>query len=123
MFPPKGQQIWNEDLLWQGEEQLFLSKPHINRTTQYIWTIFPPAIPIHTMPEQMDHVLAMKRPCPRYQKAYEEYLQSDEIKSILESNRTMIEYMEKHAGMRFVEIRKIKAFYEALWIEQLKGFT
>lgn len=71
----------------------------------------------------MDHELAMKRPCPRYQKAHAEYIQSDEIKSIFKSNRTLIEYMELHAGMRLRTILDIKALYEALWIENLKGFT
>lgn len=89
----------------------------------HILTIFPPAIPIHTLPEKMDHKLAMKRPCPRYQKAYDEYIQSNEIKSIFESNKTLIEYLEAHAGMRFKALQDIKAFYEALWIEELKGFT
>lgn len=71
----------------------------------------------------MDHILAMKRPCPRYQKAQAEYIESDEIKSIFENNRTLIQYMEMHAGMRFKTIKDMKEFYEILWIEHLKGFT
>lgn len=71
----------------------------------------------------MDHILAMKRPCPLYEQAYREYLHSDEIKSILKSNQTMIKYVERHAGMRFKTILQLKGLYEALWIENLKGFT
>lgn len=71
----------------------------------------------------MDHILAMKRHCPEYQKAYEEYTQSDEIKSIFKNNQTLIEYLEMHAGMRFKSILQLKVLYEVLWIENLKGFT
>lgn len=81
------------------------------------------AIPIHTLPQKMDHNLAMKRSCPRYHKAWMEYIESDEIKSVFEKNRSLIEYVEMHAGMRFKTIPSIKAVYEALWIEELKGFT
>lgn len=71
----------------------------------------------------MDEKLAMMRPCKKYQKAYDEYIQSDEIKSIFENNRTLIEYLEMHAGKRFKSMRELKALYEILWIENLKGFT
>lgn len=71
----------------------------------------------------MDHKLAMKRRCPRYRKAHAEYIQSDEIKSIFKSNRTLIEYIELHAGMQLKTILDIKQLHEALWIENLKGFT
>lgn len=69
----------------------------------------------------MDHILAMKRPCPRYEKAYDEYMQSDEIKSIFKNNRKLIDYVEMHAGMRFKSILQLKVLYEVLWIENLKG--
>lgn len=84
---------------------------------------FSTAIPIHTVPGNMDYKLAMKGPCPRYKKAKTEYIQSDEIKSIFETNRTLLQYMELHAGKQFKTIRDIKEFYEILWIEHLKGFT
>lgn len=71
----------------------------------------------------MDCILAMKRDCPRYKKAYAEYIQSEEIKSIFKNNRTLIEYLETHAGMPFKTLFEIKTLYEALWIENAKGFT
>lgn len=75
------------------------------------------------MPEKIDHILAMKRPCPLYKRAYDEYIQSGEIKSILKNNQTLIDYAEMHAGKRFQSIFELKVLYEVLWIENLKGFT
>lgn len=98
MFPPKNQQIWNESLLWQ-------------------------AIPIHTMPESIDYILAMKRPCPLYIKAFKEYEQSEEIQWILEHFRELIQYLEMHSGLKLDRIVQIKSLYETLWIENLKNFS
>lgn len=97
MFPPTNKQVWNESLLWR-------------------------AIPIHTIPEELDYVLAAKKPCPLYNRAYEEYKTSDEIKSILERNQSTVEYLEKHVGMKIDSIETLKDIYQALWIEQLKEF-
>lgn len=98
MFPPSNQQIWNDSLLWQ-------------------------AIPIHTMPENIDYILAMKRPCPLYIKAHKEYEQSKEIQSILEDNRELIQYLEMHSGLTLDRIIHIKSLYETLWIENLKNLS
>lgn len=71
----------------------------------------------------MDHVLAMKQPCPLYKQAYDEYIRSDEIQSIFRANRTLIEYLEMHSGTSLSSIFEIKLLYDILWIENLKGFT
>lgn len=97
MFPPQDAQIWNDTLLWQ-------------------------AIPVHTIPEELDYVLAMKTPCPRYQQAFEEYEQSDEVKSMMKSNRSLIQYLEQYVGMEIDRIEQVKIIYQALWIEQLKEY-
>lgn len=97
MFPPQNNQIWNETLMWQ-------------------------AIPIHTIPKKLDHVLATQRPCPRYDQIYEEYTKSL-TESILQSNQSLIQYLEMYVGMKIQSIQHFKIIYEALWIEQLKQFT
>lgn len=64
MYPPIGKDIWDNDLLWQP-------------------------IPIHTEPERMDEVLAMKRKCVSYIIEKEKYLQSDDY----------IEGLKKYQGL------------------------
>lgn len=98
MFPPIGRQIWNESLIWQ-------------------------AIPIHTTPEQLDYVLAMKKPCPLYLKAYAEYEQSDDVQSILRNNQELTDYINFHSGTTFKTIFDLKQLHEVLEIETLRNYT
>lgn len=97
MFPPENQQIWNDSLLWQ-------------------------AIPIHTIPQHLDYVLANKKPCPLYDQTYDEYEQSDQIKAILASNASLIQYLDQYVGQKIETICEVKTIYQALWVEQLKHF-
>lgn len=98
MFPPSKEQVWNDSIMWQ-------------------------AIPIHTIPEKMDHILSMKRPCPLYDQTYYAYQQSPEIKLILKNNQSLVDYLEMHIGQKIQEICDVKSVYQALWVEQLKGFA
>lgn len=82
MFPPTKKQVWNESLMWS-------------------------AVPIHTVPEDMDYVLAMKKPCPLYEHAYEKYKKSDEIKSILKKHKSLLEYLEENSGKKIRKICKV----------------
>lgn len=98
MFPPKNNQIWNDSLLWQ-------------------------AIPVHTIPEDDDYILAMKSDCPRYEQAYEKYEKSTEIQSMLKSNQSLLKYLAKHTGKPINTVCEVKSIYQTLWLEQLKNFT
>lgn len=97
MFPPVKQQIWNDALMWQ-------------------------ALPIHSVPVELDHLVSMIRRCPLYDQTYEEYQQSPEIKRILKNNQSVIEYIELHAGIKVQQICHIKYLYDRLMNEKSKGF-
>lgn len=97
MFPPTGQEIWNNSLMWQ-------------------------AIPIHTIPKRLDHILAAKRSCPLYKTAYDVYKQSDEVQSLLQNNQALIKYVEKSSGHKIKSVCDLKSVYNTLWIQQLKKF-
>ena len=72
LYPPKKNQIWNSDLMWQP-------------------------IPIHTKPVKIDNLIAGDIPtCPSYQKAFDKYIESIEMKSFRESNRPLYEYLSAH---------------------------
>lgn len=97
MFPPMNEQIWNDSLMWQ-------------------------AIPIHTIPGELDYVLGGKAPCPLYARAFDEYEQSDEVQLILKNNQSLIEYLEMYVGEEVRTICKVRTIYQALWVENLKNF-
>lgn len=93
MFPPKGNQIWNEQLLWQP-------------------------IAVHSIPDPIDYYLSAERACARYLKARVEYGDSPEIRSFLDEHKELFEYVEKHAGTPVRTIEQFKDIYEILDVEQ-----
>lgn len=98
MFPPQNSQIWNNSLLWQ-------------------------AIPIHTIPQNLDGILTARRPCQFYDQNYKNYEQSTEIQSMLKSHRALMEYLAKHVGNEVNTICDVNTIYNSLWVEQLNNFT
>lgn len=97
MFPPVNHQIWNDALMWQ-------------------------AIPIHSVPGKIDHIVSMRRPCPLYDQTYEAYQQSPEIRRILKNNQSLIDYLDFHAGIKIHTICHVKLLYDKLLNEKSKGF-
>jgi prostatic aicd phosphatase len=57
LYPPKGNQVWNPDLLWQP-------------------------IPVHTRALADDALLSSHADCPRFKQIYEELMESKEIQGI-----------------------------------------
>lgn len=98
MFPPTEHQIWNEDLLWQP-------------------------IPVHTIPVEMDYLISCDIACPRYVHALNEYQQTSEIKSLIEENRNLFEYLEKHTGQPVRSLDHLKDIQNILDIENKMNFT
>lgn len=66
MYPPTGKAIWNNALMWQP-------------------------IPIHTIPEKDDAVLAMKKNCVAYNKEMQKVLQSKAYKQRLSQYQKLME--------------------------------
>lgn len=82
MFPPQGDQIWNEDLLWQP-------------------------IAAHSIPRKVDHIIYAEMACPRYVIARALYEASPEIKILKKQNRPLFKYLEEHTGK---PVRKLEEF-------------
>jgi hypothetical protein len=66
MYPPVGKAVWDDQLNWQP-------------------------IPVHTVPESRDEVLAMLRKCTAYEKALEDYKQSKQYTSGLAKYQDLME--------------------------------
>lgn len=93
IFGCKGNQIWNEQLLWQP-------------------------IAVHSIPKPIDYYLHVESGCPRYLKARRDYEVSPEIRAIIEPHKELLQYIEKHAGKPIRTIENIKDVYETLNIER-----
>ncbi|XP_031634102.1 prostatic acid phosphatase-like [Contarinia nasturtii] len=93
-FPPKGDQIWKDDLLWQP-------------------------IPIHTIPTSLDYVLNAEAPCPRYEQALKRYEQTPEYQNIFIKYKWLFEYLENNTGMPISTLIDVQYLNDALWIQNI----
>lgn len=97
-YPPTGKDVWNKNVPWQ-------------------------AIPVHTMPEKQDDVLAAKKPCPVYDYELKKLYKSQEFKAIDKQNMALYKYLTMHAGKTVNSLQSVQNIYSCLHIETLYNFT
>uniref|UniRef100_A0A1B6KL21 acid phosphatase n=1 Tax=Graphocephala atropunctata TaxID=36148 RepID=A0A1B6KL21_9HEMI len=98
IYPPKGSQKWNPNLDWQP-------------------------IPIHTMPEHLDSVLAGKKPCPAYDREMAKVLKSPEVQELNKKFADVYKVLNEHTGRKATILKDIEYIYNTLYIESLNNFT
>lgn len=98
LFPPRGSRTFEPNLKWQP-------------------------IPVHTVPEHLDHVLAMKKPCPRYDAEFALARNLPEIKALEEQYQTVFKYLSLHTGSEVKTIENAEYIHSTLFIESLKNMT
>ncbi|KAJ1528663.1 hypothetical protein ONE63_007057 [Megalurothrips usitatus] len=98
LFPPRGTRMFEPNLKWQP-------------------------IPIHTVPEHLDHVLAMKKPCPRYDAEFTKARNLPEIARLEKEYAGLFKYLSIHTGQEVKTIESAEYIHSTLFIESLKNFT
>lgn len=98
LFPPISNQIWNEQLLWNP-------------------------IAVHSIPSKVDYLISCDIACRRYVKALNEYQQTPEIKSLINKNQKLFEYLEKNTGQPVRNLDQLKDIQNILSIENSMNFT
>lgn len=98
LFPPQPNHEWNTKLLWQP-------------------------IPVHSIPEHLDHVLAGKRICPEYDLENNLYLHSDEFKQIMERYSNLTDYLTKWTGNDMTALPDIRTLYGTLLVQEIYNKT
>ncbi|XP_060533022.1 lysosomal acid phosphatase-like [Cylas formicarius] len=93
MYPPKDEQVWNDNLLWQP-------------------------VPIHYLPRSLDNSIAMKRACKKYDRAFAEVANSRKVADMNSQNRILFEYLSQCTGMPVTDIGIVESLYNTLEIEQ-----
>lgn len=96
LFPPIESQIWNEDLLWQP-------------------------IPVHSMPDLMDHLLSTNRPCPRYSYEKKKLKQSNKIRKLRKRLKPFLEFLTEKSGRKITSLFHVRKLYNTLYVEELKN--
>lgn len=98
MFQPQDERVWNPDLPWQP-------------------------IPVHTMPELTDHILAAKRPCPAYDYALKKYKNTAEWLALQKRFKPLYKYLTEKTGRKVNSFTDVLNLNNTLFIEQLYNKT
>lgn len=99
LFPPEKDQIWNNEI------------PN--------WL----PIPIHTVPEELDHIVAAERPCPRYKKAMDDQFNSAEYLALVDTAKEHMKTIAKYAGYADVDHFKMFFVWDTLNTQQFANLT
>jgi lysosomal acid phosphatase len=97
-YPPDNQDMWNADLMWQP-------------------------IPVHTIPEKLDSLLAAKKPCPVYTSELKKILKSAEFRAFDAKFKPVYKYLTEHTGRTVDSLESVQYIYSCLHIEDLNNFT
>lgn len=98
LFPPSGDEIWNEHLMWQP-------------------------VSIHTIALDDDFCLNTRVECPfSEQEFYQDVLSSDQ-QSILQEHRSLIGFIEENSGMKLRHSNDILDIYNVLVAQKRRGFV
>ncbi|XP_043508620.1 lysosomal acid phosphatase-like isoform X3 [Frieseomelitta varia] len=97
LYPPVSKQIWS-NIKWMP-------------------------IPVHTIPEDKDNILAAKKYCPRYDYELEKVLNSPEIQKINKENEKLYAYLTEKTGNKISSLRSVEQLYDILFIEDLYNKT
>ncbi|BES92136.1 acid phosphatase [Nesidiocoris tenuis] len=80
-------------------------------------------VPIHTIPETLDKVVAMKYPCKKYLSEQKKFLSSDEYKAIMKKFESLGNFLIKYAGGPFNTLDYFEYLYSTLQIEKNNNLT
>lgn len=98
LFPPKNEQVWNKDLLWQP-------------------------IPVYILPKNTDYLIHNEGICDRLVEAIEEFEKTPKIKSLYNKYQALFEYLEIHSGTPIRGVEHVKDLHGTLDVERLKNKT
>ncbi|KAF7283653.1 testicular acid phosphatase homolog [Rhynchophorus ferrugineus] len=98
LYPPVGDQIWNNDIHWQ-------------------------AIPVHTIPENLDEIVAAAIPCPKHDRLKKELLKSEEFQQLNLENAELYHNISQLTGYdeKSVDLDTFSGLFSTITI--YKGFN
>lgn len=96
LFPPTKNQLWNKNILWQP-------------------------IPTHTIPFELDHVLAAKKPCDRYKSLVNAHFNRPDYKAWRSEHKLIYQEIQDKSGLSIDNQRNVFFFYDTLRIQKGKN--
>lgn len=68
-------------------------------------------------------LIAMRKPCPSYDRAYEELYKSEKLREIDQENSELYRYLSENTGSNISSVLKVERLYNTLQIEELNNLT
>lgn len=98
-YPPKSRDSWNDEITnWQP-------------------------IPVHSVPEKMDKLIACKKSCPVYEYELKKLHKTPEFKALNKKNRPLYNYLTEKTGKKVDSFMSVQFIYNNLFIEEINNFT
>ncbi|XP_022121885.2 prostatic acid phosphatase isoform X1 [Pieris rapae] len=93
LYPPYERQIWHPEILWQP-------------------------IPVHSLPRQLDNLVAATKPCKSWKRMYQELLAEKNADS---KYTELFDYLSKHTNQSMRSILDVDFFYSTLQAQYEAG--
>lgn len=65
----------------------------------------------------------MRKPCPSYDRAYENLYKSEKLQIINQQNAELYKYLTKNTGNNISTVLKVESLYNTLEIQELNNLT
>lgn len=98
LFPTETDKMWTDEIRWHP-------------------------IPIHTVPIHLDHVVALERPCARYEKAIKDIFNSKEFKEAQRKVERYFNTMITHSGYANATIGDAYSVWDTLKVYRWENLT
>lgn len=91
LFPPTGNQIWNDNIRWQP-------------------------IPIHTSPSKADEIFPSRSDCSKYDKEYSEVKKTKHFEEIKKKYANLFAALHKSSGMKVDDLRDVRTIRDVIYV-------
>ncbi|XP_046327982.2 lysosomal acid phosphatase-like [Haliotis rufescens] len=98
LYPPSGDQVWNSNIPWQP-------------------------IPVHTRPKVEDNMLALHKPCPKYDMLYDLRFSSPQVHRVERENKGFFRFLEEKSGLTPVSFKNLWEISDTLFCEKNHNVT
>ncbi|KAL8602738.1 hypothetical protein ACOMHN_024300 [Nucella lapillus] len=98
LYPPVKAQQWSDKLLWQP-------------------------IPVHSLPQTEDYVLALEKPCVQYDKLYARELRGPKVREEEKINAAFYHQLDKDTGMKRENISVVWQVADTLFVENAHNLS
>ncbi|XP_023166403.2 prostatic acid phosphatase [Drosophila hydei] len=98
LYEPVGDDVWNAQIKWQP-------------------------IPVHTVPEKEDAIVAAKAPCPAFEYYLENFMNSEKYRSLLARYKNLFDYLSNNSGRAVQTFIDAQYLNNTLFIETLYNRT